>query len=349
MKSWMKCKVSEKNTILEAMQVIDQSALQVALVVNEIDQLLGIVTDGDIRRAILRNDPLSKSVSEIMNRYPITANEGEARNLILAKMQKNELNHIPVVNQQGHISDLISLKEFTYLEKRDNVVILMVGGLGTRLSPLTDQCPKPLLKVGNKPILETIMENFIEAGFYQFYLAVNYKAEMIQNYFGDGSQYGVKIRYIHEKKRMGTAGALSLLPEKMKLPIIVMNGDLLTKVNFAQMLDYHEEHKALATMAVREYNYQIPYGVIRFEESKIIDIQEKPSYSFFVNAGIYVINPEIIERVDKEKFFDMPDLFNEIIATGDITVAFPIREYWLDIGKRDDFEKAQSDFREMFE
>ena len=245
--------------------------------------------------------------------------------------------------------NLFSLNELDYKKKRKNPVVLMVGGLGTRLRPLTNDCPKPLLKVGNKPILETIVENFIEEGFYEFYFAVNYKSEMIEKYFGDGSRFGIKINYIREKNRMGTVGALSLLPEKLKESAIVMNGDLLTKVNFGKLLDYHKEQEALATMAVREYTYQIPYGVIHFADSKIIGIEEKPSQSFFVNAGIYVLSPEAVARVDKEKFFDMPDLFNEIIKDGKITAAFPIREYWLDIGKIDDFEKAQGEFREVFE
>ena len=349
MKYWKECKVLAEKTILEILQVIDRSALQIALVVDENDKLLGTVTDGDIRRALLTGISLEKPVAEIMNCNPSTVHEKQERYAILMKMQEKNLNQLPVVDDKGRVVDLVSLKELTYKARRENPVILMVGGLGTRLRPLTNNCPKPLLKVGNKPILETIIENFIEDGFYKFYFAVNYKSDMIEEYFGDGNRFGVEIKYIHEKKRMGTAGALSLLPEKLKVPAIVMNGDLLTKVNFSQFLDYHEEQKALATMAVREYNYQIPYGVIHFEDSKIIDIEEKPSQSFFVNAGIYILSPEAVDRVNKEEFFDMPDLFNEIIKENKVTAAFPIREYWLDIGKMDDFEKAQGDYREMFE
>ncbi|MPL68886.1 Glucose-1-phosphate adenylyltransferase [bioreactor metagenome] len=347
-KCWERCKVSAESTIRDTMKRIDESALQIALVVDEENKLLGVVTDGDIRRAILHNDSLDRSVVDIMSTNPITVHSNRSRGAILAKLQEKKLNCIPVVDDNNIVVDIVSLQELTYQKRRENAVVLMVGGLGTRLSPLTNKCPKPLLEVGNKPILETILENFIEAGFYRFYFAVNYKSDMIEEYFGDGSRFGVEIRYIHEKKRMGTAGALSLLPEKMKLPVIVMNGDLLTKVDFGQLLDYHDEKKAVATMAVREYCYQIPYGVINFEEGRIIDIQEKPEQSFFVNAGIYVLSPEAIVSMRKEEFFDMPDLFNEIIGEGKMTAAFPIREYWLDIGKMDDFEKAQDDFEEMF-
>ena len=348
MKLWEKCKVNEKNTILQVLQVIDSSSLQIALVVDEKNRLLGTITDGDVRRAILKGISIEENIIQIMNRNPIFVEENQERYSILKKMKEKELNQIPVVNSEGIVVDLISLKELTYSKRKENAVVLMVGGLGTRLRPLTNTCPKPLLKVGNKPILETILESFIEAGFYRFYFAVNYKSDMIENYFGNGSRFGVDIQYIHEKKRMGTAGALGLLPRNIELPVIVMNGDLLTKVNFEQLLEYHQNQNALATMAVREYNYQIPYGVIDFNETRITGIQEKPRQTFFVNAGIYVLSAKVLQTVDAEKFFDMPDLFSKIIESGQVAAAFPIREYWLDIGKLDDFEKAQGEFEEIF-
>ena len=193
------------------------------------------------------------------------------------------------------------------------------------------------------------MESFLDAGFSRFYFAVNYKSKMIEDYFGDGSRFGAEIEYLHERKRMGTAGALYFLPELPKEPILVMNGDLLTKVDFGELLDYHIEQGAAATMAVREYSYQVPYGVIDFDGERIEGIREKPSYSFFVNAGIYALSPEAVARVDKEEFFDMPQLFNALVEAGQKTTVYPVREYWLDIGRMDDFERAQAEYGEMFE
>ncbi|MGL5255766.1 MAG: nucleotidyltransferase family protein [Proteocatella sp.] len=348
MNLWEKAKVSPNDTIRTTMEKINESGMKIAVVVDKKNKLLGIVTDGDIRRAILNNNPLDVYISEIMVKNPITVYNGTSRMAILAKLQNEKLQEIPIVDKNNIVINIASLQELTYKRRRENKVVLMVGGLGTRLRPLTDECPKPLLKIGNKPILETILDNFIDSGFYDFYFAVNYKSDMIRAYFGDGSRFGVSINYIQEKKRMGTAGALSLLPGETALPIIVMNGDLLTKIDFAKLMDYHEEQNAKATMAVREYTYQIPYGVVKFKEERVIDIQEKPKQSFFINGGIYVLNPEIIKKIDGNEFFDMPNLFKNIIKEEACVAAFPIHEYWLDIGKLDDFKKAQADFQEMF-
>ena len=205
-----------------------------------------------------------------------------------------------------------------------------------------------LMKPLSKPILETILENFIDSGFHRFYFSVNYKSEMIEKYFGDGSRFGVEIAYLHENKRMGTAGALYFLPQQPTEPVIVMNGDLLTKVDFGEMVDYHLEQEAVATMGVREYSYQVPYGVIHYDGLKITNIQEKPTQNFYVNAGMYVLSPEAVAHITEEKFFDMPDLFNQLIQEKAKTTVYPVREYWLDIGRIDDFKRAQEDYGEVF-
>lgn len=337
-----------KTSIRDAMQAMDSSALQIAFVVDEEKHLLGAVTDGDVRRSILRGEELSAPVESIMNVHPITAPHGTERMTLLRLMRSKAVRQIPLVDEDNRIVGLAQLEDLLYPSKRDNIVVLMVGGLGTRLRPLTDKIPKPLLKVGQKPILETILESFLDAGFHRFYFAVNYKSQMIEDYFGDGSRFGAEIEYLHENKRMGTAGALYFLPETPKAPIIVMNGDLLTKVDFGEFLEYHIGQNAAATMAVREYNYQVPYGVIDFDGEQIKGIREKPSQSYFVNAGIYVLSPEAVAHVDKEEFFDMPQLFEALISEGKKTTVFPVREYWLDIGRIADFERAQEEYGEMF-
>ncbi len=348
MKDWDKCLIVSSASILEAIKLIDNSALQIAVVVDEQKRLLGTVTDGDIRRGILQGIPLEKPVEMIMNPSPTVAKENQKKYSILAKMKSKSLQQIPIVNAEGIIVGMEVLKDLIYSSAKPNSVVLMVGGLGSRLSPLTNSCPKPLLKIGTKPILETILENFIEYGFEKFYLAVNYKAEMIKSHFGDGTKFGVDIQYIHEEQPMGTAGALSLLPQKPKEPIFVMNGDLLTKVNFQHLLDFHIAHQSKATMCVREYNYQIPYGVIEVNKGQVTQIKEKPIVSAFVNAGIYVLDPAVLEMIPQNNFFDMPELFQKVIEQKNQTTAFPIREYWLDIGQMDDFERAKGEFSEVF-
>lgn len=348
MQAWIKCLISPNTSILEAIQIIDRTAIQFAMVVGEERNLLGTVTDGDIRRAILQGISLKSNVAAIMNAKPIVASEKQDKHSILSIMKTKSIQQIPIVNSKGIVIGIEVLKNIICSETKPNSVVLMAGGLGTRLRPLTDSCPKPLLEIGSKPILETILDSFIDYGFQNFYFAVNYKAEMIKQHFGDGSKFGVEIHYLNEEKRMGTAGALSLLPKRQKEPLLVMNGDLLTKINFQHLLDFHIFHQSKATMCVREYNYQIPYGVVATKDSKIMHLQEKPVYSAFVNAGIYVISPEVLEMIPHNTFFDMPDLFNQIIANNEPTAAFPIREYWLDIGQKDDFEKAKLDFLGVF-
>lgn len=345
---WKESVILPTASVKDVMQVMDKSALQIAFVVDKENRLLGAVTDGDVRRSLLRGGGLSALVEGIMNCHPVAARQGTEKAALLRLMQLKVIRQIPLVDEENHLVGMAQMEDLLYPARRDNIVVLMAGGLGTRLRPLTDKVPKPLLKVGAKPILETILESFLDAGFYRFYFAVNYKSQMIEDYFGDGSRFGAEIEYLHENKRMGTAGALYFLPNLPKEPILVMNGDLLTKVDFGEFLDYHIGQDAAATMAVREYSYQVPYGVIDFDGERIEGIREKPSYSFFVNAGIYVLSPEAVARVDKEEFFDMPQLFEALISDGKKTTVFPVREYWLDIGRMDDFTRAQEEYRNIF-
>ena len=220
----------------------------------------------------------------------------------------------------------------------------MVGGLGSRLGELTANCPKPLLKIGEKPILESIIDNFKIHGFKNFFLAVNYRSEMIESHFGDGSDFGVNIQYIREKERMGTSGSLTLFQPINDLPIFVMNGDLLTHVNFSSLLKHHNDEKFDASTCVRQYDHQIPFGVVELDGLKISKIQEKPIKSFMVNAGIYVLNQSALRLIPENSYFDMPSLLEKMLQSGNKVGAFPIHEYWLDIGRKDDFEQAELDY-----
>lgn len=348
MKNWREILIKADTSILSSLEIIDKGALQIALVIDSDNKLQGTVTDGDIRRGILRGISLESPVHLVMQSSPITANVHESKETILAKMKLKALRHIPVLDNNGRVVKIELLEQLIQSRKKNNWVVLMAGGLGSRLSPMTDDCPKPLLKVGTKPILETILDNFIEYGFQRFYLSVNYRADMIRDYFGDGSKWGIEIKYIYENMRLGTAGALSLIEEVPSEPLIVMNGDLLTKVNFQQLLEFHTDSNAQATMCVREYEYQVPYGVVEVDNHRLMRIVEKPVQQFFVNGGIYVLNPEMLSLVPKMNFFDMPSLFDEAIAKKMETSVFPIREYWIDIGRMDDFNRANDEFKERF-
>ncbi|NQF13277.1 CBS domain-containing protein [Brevibacillus sp. HB1.3] len=348
MMDWRELLVSPQTPILHTLEIIDKSARQIALVADENDRLLGTVTDGDIRRGLLKGRALQDPISLIMNSFPTVASPYETRENILALMKIKKIHQIPIVDEDGKIVHVEVLNELLRPTKKDNWVVLMAGGLGTRLHPLTHDCPKPLLPVGNKPLLETILQSFIDQGFHRFYISVKYKAEMIQEHFGDGSNWGISIQYLQEKESLGTAGALSLLPEKPSEPFFVMNGDLLTKVNFEQLLDFHKTYQAQATMCVREYDHQIPYGVVRLDQYRLTSIEEKPTQRFFVNAGIYVLSPNAVENIPHNQYFDMPSLFDHLVKNQQQTIAFPIREYWLDIGRMADFERANMEFAEVF-
>lgn len=344
--NWKEIAISIDTPIIEALKIIEKGQVQIAVVTNSEEKLLGTVTDGDIRRGLLKGVNVEKSVKEIMNDNPIFYYEGDSLGLIRDKMMKTGIKQIPILTKENKLSYI----EIRNVQKNDktNPVVLMVGGLGTRLGELTKDCPKPLLKVGEKPILQTIIEGFRDEGFLNVCLSVNYKAEMIQEYFRDGSELGVNISYVIEEKRMGTAGSLSMLKEKINSPFFVMNGDILTNVKFNKLLDFHEEHDGIATMCVREYDFQVPYGVVKTDGKYITSIKEKPIQTFFVNAGVYMLDPQVFDYIPDDQYLDMPTLFQNLINAQKKTSLFPIREYWLDIGRFDDYQKASSDFKENF-
>ena len=337
------------SSIKEALQLLNKSGIQILCIV-ENGKLLGTLTDGDIRRGLLNNYNLDSSLENIFFKTPLIFRKNvDNKKEIIKLAKKRKINHIPVVDSENNLLEIETISDLSNIAIKKNRVVLMVGGLGTRLKPLTNNIPKPMLKVGGKPILETIISNFKKYGFINIILSVNYKSEIIKNYFKDGSDFGVNIEYIDETQRMGTAGALSLMRDKLQDdPFFVMNGDLLTDINFNNMLNFHIAEKATATMGVREYKYQIPYGVVNVENSMISSIQEKPFKSVFINGGIYILNPDTLKYIPDNQFFDMPTLFEYMIKEKYKTLSFPIHEYWLDIGRIEEFEKANSEFQEVF-
>ena len=340
--------VKENFSIKETLKIIDNGAIRLAVVVDNNNKVKGTISDGDIRRAILRGFSLHDPIKNIYFKDPILAKKGESSEAIIKKAIENKIYQIPVVDEENSLIEIIDLATLLKNKRRKNLVILMAGGLGSRLRPLTDNIPKPLLKVGDKPILETIINNFKNSGFENFLISVNYKKELIKNYFKDGRKLGVNIDYLDESKRLGTAGALSLIKNKSKEPFFVMNADLLTNINFSKMLDFHIEHNSTATMAVIEQEFQIPYGVIEIDDLKITNIKEKPMYKFYINGGIYLLNNETLDYIPKNKFFDMPTLFEKLIKNNKKILSFPIHEYWLDIGRIEEYKKAQSEYFGIF-
>lgn len=347
-KSWRTILIQPEMSILEAMGVMDKGAQRLGLVVDLQGHLLGVVTDGDVRRALLKRIDLKEPVMNIMNATPTFGRMTDSRERILALMNMKGIEHIPIVDDDGGVVGLETIHNLAAPQPRENWVTLMAGGLGSRLSPLTDVIPKPLLRVGSKPILEVILESFIAYGFRRFFLSVNYRKEMIKEYFGTGSAWGVEIEYLEENGRLGTAGSLSLFSERPEQPFFVMNGDLLTRINFQHVLNFHLEHQSCATLCVRKVEQTVPYGVVRLDAHRLLNIEEKPVQEYFVNAGIYLLDPEVLELIPKGQYFDMPTLFQSIIKQGKTTAAFPFLDYWMDIGRMGDFRQACQDYPEVF-
>lgn len=345
MRSWRKTLVNSDATLEQAIDVIDKAGLRIALIVGEAEKLLGTLTDGDVRRALLKHLPFHTPVTEVMNTQPKTAEQAWTESRILGLMEQYGLLHVPVVDGEGRIVGLSNLHDILNKHRHDNPVFLMAGGFGTRLRPLTNNCPKPMLKVADKPILEQILLNFVEAGFHRFYISTHYMPEVIRDYFGEGEKWGVSIQYVHEEEPLGTGGALGLLPhDEIDQPMFMMNGDLITSVNLHGLLDFHERQTGVATMCVREYEHQVPYGVITSEGARIKSMVEKPVHRFFVNAGIYLLDPVLVKSVAPGTCVDMPTLLQQEIDGGKDVNIFPIHEYWIDIGRMSDYNLAKQDF-----
>jgi dTDP-glucose pyrophosphorylase len=341
--------VGPDTSLREALEVIDATGFQLAIVVDEERHLLGTLSDGDARRALLSGLSLNARVSQAMYGSPTVVSPSDTPLEVLSTMRRTALHQLPIVNAERRVVGLALINEYLKAPQRDNWVVVMAGGLGTRLQELTRDTPKPMLKVGSRPLLETIVRGYANQGFHRFYLAVNYKAEQIEEYFGDGHLFGVDIGYLREEQRLGTAGALSLLPERPSKPVVVSNADLLTKEDYGHLVDQHVAARAHATMAVRHYEMQVPFGVVSVQNGDIQAIEEKPVQRFVVSAGINVLSPEVLDLVRPKTFLDMPALFQMALSHGLKAQAYQINGYWLDIGRLHDFERANHDFTEVFD
>jgi dTDP-glucose pyrophosphorylase len=346
--AWRAAALPQTATVRDAMERLDAAGTQIVLVVDGSDRLLGTITDGDIRRAILRQTDLGSAVASVMNPQPVTARLGGPPEALVALMRERRIHQLPLLGPDGRVAGLELLDRLMAARSRENAAVVMAGGLGTRLRPLTDEVPKPLLEIGGRPILETTIEVLARHGFRRLYLSVNYRADQIETAFGDGTSRGVRIEYLREDAFLGTAGALSLLPEPPAVPILVMNGDILTTLDFGQLIDFHSAQAADLTMCIRQISTRVPYGVVDLDENRIVAITEKPEQQHFVNAGIYVLEPAVVAGIAPGERLDMTELAQHVGAGGGTVAAFPIREYWLDIGQPADFEQAQRDYARIF-
>lgn len=340
--------IYSSETFQTALSEMDKRGKQILLVVNSDNRLIGTITDGDLRRAILRKVPSDANVRDLFNPNPITVKEHVSVATIREMMISKRIHHIPIVDDHGvliglHTEDLVVGSDQLGLQ-----AVIMVGGYGRRLGEMTKNCPKPMLQLGGKPILQTIVEQLQSAGIMKISLAVNYLASQIKDFFDDGSRFGVEIDYLEETEPLGTAGALRLLNDVGSDPILVLNGDILTRVNFAHVLRFHLRQMASATMCVREYKYQVPYGVVNLRGVNITGIEEKPATTMFINSGIYIINPDTLKYIPPSGSFPMTDLFDQLRRNELTTVAYPIHEYWKDIGSPEDFEAASQEFEAEF-
>lgn len=342
------CSILPTATLREAIDALNRGGARIALMVDEVGHLIGTLTDGDIRRSLLRGLDLSESAAPAAQRRfyaaPVATSAAEA----LSLMRRHSIDQLPVVDGAGRLIGLYLRDELLGLApaKHPNPVVLMAVGRGTRLRPLTDHCPKPMLRVAGKPILESVLEQCISSGLGTFYLAVNHLKEQIRDYFGDGSRWGVEIQYIEESIPLGTAGALRLLPEqgRQQGPLIVMNGDVLTRLNLAQLLEFHSSNGAAATLCVRTHEVLIPFGVVEADDLELVGFREKPVLRHQVNAGIYALEPGLLALLPQDQPMDMPSLLMAAHAEGQRVAVCPIHEYWCDIGRPETLQQAHEDW-----
>lgn len=336
--------VSSKTSLREVMQVLDQTSVQIVLVVDDQKRLLGTCTDGDIRRALLAGAEMDGLVSDAMNADPIVVKDTESPDQIRAMMRRNGIRQVPIVDKDQHVDGLFLLADPRTGTRQRAQIVLMAGGLGKRLRPLTENCPKPMLSIGGKPLLEGIISRFRDQGFKDFFISVNFLGHMIEEHFGAGDQLDVNISYLREDKQLGTAGALALLPEDAADTLIVMNGDLITELDFRMLIDAHEESGAVATMCIREHRTSIAFGVVESDGHKYINTVEKPTIVNHINAGIYCISKSALTTIPSDSFYDMPTLFSDLVKSEQPCAVFKVRDLWYDIGNATEYEEAKRVF-----
>lgn len=337
---WRQAILKTDATIGEAIRNLDQVAIKIVLVCNEAGILEGTVSDGDIRRGLLKGLNMDNPILSVTHRNALVVPPDFSREMVMQLMVANKIHQIPVLDEDRHVIGLYLWDEMTSPPSRPNLMVIMAGGMGTRLRPHTENCPKPLLPVAGKPMLEHIIERAKQEGFNQFVLAIHYLGHMIEDYLGNGERLGVQINYLREETPLGTAGALSLLDPIPDAPFVVTNGDVITDIHYGGLLDFHIRHTAAATMAVRVHEWQHPFGVVQMQGVNIVGFEEKPIARSHINAGVYALDPSALSALIANNRCDMPTLFERLQAQTKRTVAYPMHEPWLDVGRPDDLRIA---------
>ncbi|MEX0287218.1 MAG: nucleotidyltransferase family protein [Paracoccaceae bacterium] len=339
---WSDVLVEIETPLREVINVLERTGVRIVLVVAPDRTLLGTVTDGDLRRALLRGAVLDTVVSEIMFKTPIVVNADMPRETVLNLMSVNKIHQMPIVDEENRVIGLHIWDELLTPTSHPNTVVIMAGGFGKRMRPYTENLPKPMLKVQGKPMLEHIILRAAAEGFSRFVISLFYLPDVIRDYFGDGSKWNVRITYVQETEPLGTAGALSLMDPRPEHPFVVTNGDLMTHIRLTDMLEFHKTHNARATMAVRQHEWQHPFGVVKTQGIVISGFEEKPIHRSYVNAGIYVIDPEALDQLQHSAHCDMPTLFARLQDNHELTIAYPMHEAWMDVGRPEDLETANT-------
>ena len=339
-KKYKKTLLKENSTIRDTINSLEKSALQVVLIIKPNKMLIGTITDGDIRRGLLSGLKMEDSVKKLINRNPLVATLSMTKSMMNKLMKINKIHQLPIIDKHKKVIGLYVWDEVNILDDRKNLVVIMAGGRGKRMLPFTKDCPKPLLPLGDKPILEHILIKAKSEGFSNYVFSINYLGNMIKNFFGDGKRFNVSIKYLKEKFPLGTAGGLSLLKPRPKSPFIVCNGDIISDIKFGDLLDFHKRNNAFATMAVKPYEIKNPYGVAQIKGNEIINLEEKPVVKSQINTGVYVLDPLIFKYLVKNKYLDMNVLFKNLIKKSKKVLAYPAYEIWLDVGRPKDFNKA---------
>ncbi len=334
---WRQAILPASATIAQAIRNLDQVSVKIVLVVNETGVLEGTISDGDIRRGLLKGLNMDSSVASIIHHNPLVVPPELGRDMVKQLMLANKIQQIPVVDELRHVVGLHLWNEITTSPARDNLMVIMAGGIGARLLPHTESCPKPLLLVAGKPMLEHIIARAKLEGFHSFLLAIHYLGHMIEEYFGNGERLGVQIDYLREESPLGTAGALSLLNPVPDAPFVVTNGDVITDIDYGELLDFHTRQSATATMAVRIHEWQHPFGVVQTQGVEIVGFEEKPIARSHINAGVYALDPSALGVLTTNAHCDMPTLFERLQVKRQRTVAYPMHEPWLDVGRLDDY------------
>ena len=337
---WREAILPESSTIGQVISNLDQVAIKIVLVVDKAQKLVGTISDGDVRRGLLKGFDLNSPIASLVNRNALVAPPEMSRDMVMQLMAANKIHQIPVVDGQQQVVGLHLWDKISTSPARPNSMVIMAGGKGTRLLPLTQDCPKPMVLVAGKPMLEHIIERAKLEGFHHFVLAIHHLGHIIESYFGSGEQLGVTIDYIREQSPLGTAGALGLLNPRPDAPFVVTNGDVITDIRYGELLDFHNHYQASATMAIRVHEWQHPFGVVKTRGVEILGFEEKPVTRSHINAGVYVLSPEVLSELRSKEPCDMPTLFERAQEKAKRTVAYPMHELWMDVGRPDDLITA---------